>query len=68
MKININGELIQIEEKMNLADFVILRLNTKEPRGIAVAVNGMIVPKSKWNDTVVNENDNIEIVHAVQGG
>lgn len=68
MNIKINGEIIQIQDKIKLTDFVIMRLNKKELRGIAVAVNNIIVPKSKWNETFVNENDNIEIVHAVQGG
>ncbi len=68
MNIKINGESVQIAEKMSLEEFVIMRLNKNEPRGIAVAVNDMIVPKSKWNETAVNENDSIEIVHAVQGG
>ena len=68
MNIKINGEIIELNEKMDLSEFVALRLNGKEPRGIAVALNEMIIPKSKWNETVLNDNDNVEIVHAVQGG
>jgi sulfur carrier protein len=68
MNIKINGEVLELNEKMNLSEFVALRLNGKEPRGIAVALNDMIIPKSKWNETVLTENDNVEIVHAVQGG
>lgn len=68
MNIRINGEVIDINEQMKLNEFVELRLNGKEPRGVAVALNDMIIPKSKWNETVLNENDNVEIVHAVQGG
>lgn len=68
MNIRINGEVIAVNEQMKLNEFVELRLNGKEPRGIAVALNEMIIPKSKWNETVLNENDNVEIVHAVQGG
>jgi len=68
MNIKINGEDIILKEQMNLSDFVKMRLNTTEPKGVAVAMNDTIIPKSKWKDTVVNENDNIEIVHAVQGG
>lgn len=68
MNIKINGEVIAVSEQMNLSEFVTLRLNGKEPRGIAVALNDMIIPKSKWNDTLLNENDSVEIVHAVQGG
>lgn len=36
--------------------------------GIAVARNADIVPRSQWVSTVVEANDNIEIVTAVQGG
>lgn len=68
MNIKINGELIAVNEQLKLKEFVELRLNGNEPRGIAVAVNDMIIPKSKWGETVLNENDNVEIVHAVQGG
>lgn len=68
MNITINGEVITVNEQMKLSEFVELRLNGKEPRGIAVALNGMIIPKSKWNETELKENDSVEIVHAVQGG
>lgn len=68
MKIQINGEVLAVDEQLKLSEFVELRLNGKEPRGIAVALNEMIIPKSKWSETVLNENDNVEIVHAVQGG
>lgn len=68
MNITINGEVIAVNEQMKLSEFVELRLNGKEPRGIAVALNDMIIPKSKWNETELKENDSVEIVHAVQGG
>lgn len=68
MNIKINGEELTISENISLYDFVLMRSNNSEPKGVAVALNETIVPKSKWKDTLVNENDNIEIVHAVQGG
>jgi len=37
-------------------------------RGIAVAVNGAIVPRAAWPDTRLRAGDNIEIVRARQGG
>lgn len=36
--------------------------------GLAVAVNGEIVPRSRWHEREVQEGDDIEIVRAVQGG
>ncbi len=68
MNIKINSEIISVENNITLNDFVISRLNGKEPRGIAVALNEMIIPKHKWQDTILKEEDSIEIVHAVQGG
>ena len=68
MNIKINGEELILNEQMNLSEFIKMRLNTTEPKGVAVALNETIIPKSKWSDTFINENDNVEIVHAVQGG
>lgn len=37
-------------------------------RGIAVAVNGAIVPRAAWLEIQLNPGDSIEIVRARQGG
>ena len=37
-------------------------------RGIAVALNGSVVPRAAWRDTVLQPGDNVEIVRARQGG
>ena len=37
-------------------------------RGIAVAINGAIVPRAAWPDTKLRAGDSIEIVRARQGG
>jgi sulfur carrier protein len=37
-------------------------------RGIAVARNGEVVPRSAWQTTIVAPDDRIDIVGAVQGG
>jgi sulfur carrier protein len=36
--------------------------------GVAAAVGGDVVPRSRWAATPVQEGDRIEIVTAVQGG
>ena len=38
------------------------------PKGIAVARNGEVVPRSAWEHTVVADGDRIEIVTAAAGG
>jgi sulfur carrier protein len=37
-------------------------------RGIAVAVNGAIVPRAAWPQTTLRPGDSVEIVRARQGG
>lgn len=37
-------------------------------RGIAVALNGAVVPRAAWPDTVLKPGDSVEIVRARQGG
>lgn len=37
-------------------------------RGIAVALNGAVVPRTAWRDTALKPGDSVEIVRARQGG
>ena len=38
------------------------------PRGIAVALNGAVVPRTQWSATVLADGDRLEVLTAVQGG
>lgn len=68
MNIKLNGEDCAVENEISLTDFVAKQLKGKEPNGIAVAYNGMVIQKQKWDSVTIKENDSIEIIHAVQGG
>jgi len=37
-------------------------------RGIAVALNGAVVPRAAWSNTPLKSGDSVEIVRARQGG
>ncbi|MBX3102613.1 MAG: sulfur carrier protein ThiS [Bacteroidetes bacterium] len=37
-------------------------------KGVAVALNGQVVPRSEWTATSLKSGDVIEIVRAFQGG
>jgi sulfur carrier protein len=37
-------------------------------RGIAVALNGAVVPRAAWPQTRLRPGDNVEIVRALKGG
>ena len=66
-QIRINGQ----DEPLNVATLSAL-LEEKAvdvgQRGIAVALNGSVVPRAAWPATRLNPGDNIEIVRARQGG
>jgi sulfur carrier protein len=36
--------------------------------GVAVAINGRVVPRVAWPTTPIAEGDTVEIVRAMQGG
>jgi sulfur carrier protein len=37
-------------------------------RGVAVAVNGAVIPKSAWSTTRLEAEDQVEVVTAAAGG
>jgi sulfur carrier protein len=39
-----------------------------QQKGIALAINDIVVPKNNWGDTLISESDNILIITATQGG
>jgi sulfur carrier protein len=43
-------------------------LNLESPKGYAIALNGALIRKDKWQSTALAEGDRVEIVRAMQGG
>jgi sulfur carrier protein len=37
-------------------------------RGVAVAVDGEVVPRSQWADLTLADGSRVEVVDAIQGG
>ena len=64
--VTVNGAPWQAPARTTFADLV--REWCQSPRGVAVARNGEVVPKSTWDRAVVHEGDRIEIVTAAAGG
>ncbi|MCJ8154505.1 sulfur carrier protein ThiS [Chryseobacterium sp. SSA4.19] len=51
----------------NLEALMAMEIPEKK-KGIAVALNNRIVPRSSWPGTVLNNEDSILIITATQGG
>jgi len=65
MKVTVNDEAIEVDDQMTVAALV-ESLGFPE-KGIAVAVDLSVLPRSKW-DTTLCDGAQVEVVTAVQGG
>ena len=61
----LNGKIADIAGK-SVAEIV--EEGGYNPARVAVELNGVIVPKAKYAETVVKENDTLEVVSFVGGG
>ncbi|UXP31487.1 sulfur carrier protein ThiS [Reichenbachiella agarivorans] len=68
MKIKLNNEEQHLQDSHINLLALLKEKNLYIDRGIAVAINDEILPKSNWDDYLVKENDNILIITATQGG
>lgn len=68
MQLKINGKSHELSDAAVLLQ--VLRELDIEPGngGVAVALNDVVVPRARWETTIVADGDRIEIIHAVQGG
>ncbi len=65
--IHVNGECEPLAAATLEALLMEKAVDTAQ-RGIAVALNGAVVPRAAWRETVLHAGDSIEIVRARQGG
>ena len=68
MIIRVNGQLRDVDPPMRLSEVLDLAEGAVAARGIAVAVNGEVVPRSRYATIELTEGATVEIVTAVQGG
>jgi sulfur carrier protein len=68
MTIELNGERIELAPGTRVGDAVARSGADPQRRGVAVAVDGEVVPRSAWDATELREGQRVEIVGAIQGG
>jgi sulfur carrier protein len=68
MIIHVNGEPREVVRPARLRDVLDLPEGATTPRGVAVAVNGEVIPRSQHAIIELGEGAKVEIVTAVQGG
>jgi sulfur carrier protein len=67
-RIELNGEPVEIGAEATVATAVERLGAGGERRGVAVAVDGEVIPRSAWDNTKLADGQKVEIVGAIQGG
>jgi thiazole synthase len=71
VNIELNGEPHELPDGACLADAVRAKLGvepSENPRGLAVALDGEVVPRAEWESTPLAEGRQVEVLAAIQGG
>ena len=64
----LNGEPISFAPGATVADAVAAAGATADDRGLAVAVDGEVVPRGEWAGSPLAAGQAVEVVRAIQGG
>jgi sulfur carrier protein len=68
MTIWVNGQERELSGGATVADAVEATGAARDGRGIAVALDGEVVPRDRWQQTALADGQHVEVVQAVQGG
>ena len=68
MQIYINGESRVLPDDIRTVAELVETIDIEHTDGTAVAVNERVVPASQWEETRIEDGDDIEVIRATQGG
>jgi sulfur carrier protein len=67
VNVRVNGEPHALQDGATVAEVVHALVESAE-RGVAVALDGEVVPRSVWSQTRLTDGQHVEVLRAVQGG
>jgi sulfur carrier protein len=68
LTLTVNGDPLTLAPGSTIADIVAALTDGAEPRGIAVAVDRSVIPRSEWGTTAARAGSRVEVVTAAAGG
>ena len=69
MRVIVNGEEREVPERTTVAELVSRAgIADDRRRGMAIAVDAEVVPRSAWEGTELLDGQKVELVTAIQGG
>ncbi len=66
MEVTINQQQLTVHS--NTVDSVLSAYGLTNTKGIALAINEKVIPKTLWPSTPIQQGDEITIISAAQGG
>jgi sulfur carrier protein len=68
MQITLNGEARDVAEEATLVDILHTLQLPADARGVAIALEGAVVPRGRWRDVRLAAGQRVEVLTAAQGG
>ena len=68
IELSVNGEPVRVAVGSTIADLVAQLTDQEDPKGVAVAVDRCVVPRSEWVTTPARAGSLVEVVSAAAGG
>jgi thiazole synthase len=68
VNVELNGELVALPEGSLVTEAVEASGASGDQRGLAVAIDGEVVPRSEWGRTSLRDGQKVEVLAAIQGG
>jgi sulfur carrier protein len=69
VRLIVNGEAREVPDRLTIAELVAGEApSLAEGRGVAVAVEAEVIPRSAWEKRRLEEGQRVEVLAAIQGG
>ena len=66
IEITVNGNIAKLDQPININEFLVLE--GFGDRSVAVAINSIVIRRTSFDETIINDGDVVEIVRPVGGG
>jgi len=67
MNIIVNQEPHEVKDNISVSE-LLAHFRMEEKQGIAIAIGMQIIPNTAWENTIIKNNETINIITASQGG
>jgi sulfur carrier protein len=66
VQVTVNGATTDVDPTFTVGALIAAR--GEAPRRVAVALNGEVVPRSRWESTALTDGDSLEVLAPTAGG